>query len=40
VASATLDGQPVAVEQRLTNRGLEVTTITTPGSHTFTVTAG
>ncbi len=40
VASVQLDGEPVAFETRLTNRGLEVTVPTTPGEHTVVVTAG
>ena len=39
VASVQLDGEPVAFETRLTNRGLEVTVPTTPGEHTLVVTA-
>jgi hypothetical protein len=39
VASAQLDGKPVAYDTRKTNRGLEVTVPTTPGEHTLVVTA-
>jgi hypothetical protein len=40
VASATLDGAPVAFATRTTNRGVEVTAQTTAGDHTLDVTAG
>ena len=41
VMSVTLDGTPVAFQQRVTNRGLEVRAAATPGTvHTVVVTAG
>ncbi len=40
VASARLDDAPVTPQQRTTNRGLEVTVDTTPGTHTLVVKAG
>jgi hypothetical protein len=40
VATATLDGAPVAFTARPTNRGVEVTVPATPGKHTLVVTAG
>ena len=40
VAKAKLDGRPVTPTTRSTNRGLEVTVATGPGTHTLVVTAG
>jgi hypothetical protein len=40
VASARLDGRPVRVSERLTNRGLEVTTGTRPGAHRLVIRTG
>ena len=40
VASARLDGRPVRVSQRLTNRGLEVTAATAPGTHRLEIRTG
>jgi hypothetical protein len=40
VASARLDGRPVRVSERLTNRGLEVTVATRPGPHRLVVRTG
>ena|SRR5215207_925600 len=37
VASATLDGGPVALEARATNRGVEVTVTARPGEHTLVI---
>jgi hypothetical protein len=39
VASVTLDGKKVGWQQRTTNRGLEITTMTGSGRHTAVVTA-
>jgi len=39
VASARLDDRPVPYDTRTTNRGLEVTVPTTPGTHTLEITA-
>ena len=38
-ASVTLDGQPVDWDERVTNRGNEVTAPTGPGRHTLVITA-
>ena len=35
---ATLDGDPVSVMRRVTNRGVEITVATDPGRHTLEVT--
>ena len=40
VASAKLDGSRVTPQTRTTNRGLEVTVETGPGTHTLVVQAG
>jgi hypothetical protein len=40
VATAKLDGRPVTPTARSTNRGLEVTVATGPGTHTLVVAAG
>jgi hypothetical protein len=40
VAKAKLDGRPLTPTTRSTNRGLEVTVATGPGTHTLVVTAG
>jgi hypothetical protein len=40
VTKAKLDGRPVTPRTRGTNRGLEVTVATGPGTHTLVVTAG
>jgi hypothetical protein len=40
VAKAKLDGRSVTPTTRSTNRGLEVTVATGPGTHTLVVTAG
>ena len=40
VAKAKLDGRTVTPTTRSTNRGLEVTVPTGPGTHTLVVTAG